>query len=530
MKHTKKRLLAICCLAAVVSQMTACSSLIVIHDPPLSDAVTETDGTSDNISSVSDTEQVTHGFDVPSDTTTDSEPSPDPIHWEKQAQDALSSLRQADFDTMNYHIASVDNSAALGTQFEGELIGSTVLSEIREKRIHMVEEKYNVRILTFSYSASELYEGIRSSILSGELYSDVVADFLAIHPADIGRYQAAGLLMNLRSLPFTDYSQPYYDSNAMNELSSGYNIWAAWGDFTYAPENMYGVYFNKAITESLGLVSPYAQVADGSWTWETLFANAKAAAALLDADGIAATVGDNLGNLPLSVTEQMVMLSSGLTLVDTGIDKTPVLAAEVSADTMYALTSVLRNDIYRSATSAGADRYTAEYPNDNALFAAGKMLYHVNTLSHIPSYADISTEWGVLPIPKLTQTQEHYVSYTGDAAVICVPSSNGALEETGTLLQALFAASSRVQNDLYLDESLSYYVRDGKSIDMLDLICNSVSFDFAVSFSSGYPYLNYAVNHALHSSITQGTGFWDHFEYYKRSAQNELSKAFPTDR
>ena len=244
MKMNRNQILGVLSGCLLLAQLNACSSPIIIHDTPLSDAVTAEETAPLTLDTV-ETETVAVTELIV--TETESSAAEEPVDPTVLAKEELSKLRRDDLDGKNILIASADESAVFGDFFDGENAGSTVLPETRLARTRMVEERYNVRILTSVYDKEALFEEIKNASLSDLPY---VADFYALPNDQIGRYFANGLLLNLRTLPFTDYSAEYYDKNAMKSLSAGYGLWGAVGDYTFSPENVYAIYFNKDLMRS----------------------------------------------------------------------------------------------------------------------------------------------------------------------------------------------------------------------------------------------------------------------------------------
>ena len=521
MRMNKRNVFGILSSVLLLAQLTACSSPIIIYDTPLSEAVTAVETAPPAIDTVvTETEPVTEAPVTESMPETETEP----VDTKANAKEALSALRRADLDGMNILIAAADESAVFGDLFDGENAGSTVLPATRTERTRMVEERYNVRILNYVFEKESMFQEIKRASLSDMPY---VADFYALPYDQVGRYFANGLLLNLRTLPFTDYSASYYDRHAMSALSAGYGIWGAVGDYTFSPENAYAVYFNKDMNKSLSLDTPYQLVADGSWTWDAFFVSSKTARASLDGDGNA-VFGDNLGSLDIALCEAMFTDAAALSYVTTAVDRTPTLLSDT--DRVSALAALLKNNVYSSVTAPDKKAYTAEIPDDAALFLNGNLLYYCSTLSHMRKWADSKVAWGIVPLPKTDASQRGYNTYVGETAVMSVASTNGALEATGTILQALFAASSDAYTDSYLDEALRYYVRDSETVEMLDMICSSMRYDFTSMFVSGFNYLHYATTYTVHSAITQNYAVTTVFNNYKSKAEKELKSAFPTNR
>ncbi len=522
MRMNKNHVLGLLSGVLLLSQLNACSSPIIIHDTPLSDAVTAEETAPVTLdTAVTETADVT---EAPV-TETDGIPKEEPVDPEVLAAEALSELRRVDLDGKNILIAAAYESAVFGDIFDGDNACSTVLPETRIARTRLVEERYNVRILNSVYEKDALFEEIKNASLSDLPY---VADFYALPYDQIGRYFANGLLLNLRTLPFTDFSADYYDTNAMKALSAGFGLWGAVGDYTFSPENVYAIYFNKDLNEKLALPNPYTQVEDGSWTWDALFEASKTARASLDSDGTASIWGDNLGTLGLSVCEPLFIDAAALTVTTTGSERTPVLNADL--DRMTAIAALLKNNVQNSTTAPTTAAFTDEHPDAASLFCDGNMLFYCTTLSNMAAWSTSEAPWGIVPLPKADAAQKSYSSYVGETAVMCVPSTNGALETTGTLLQALFAASAHTYPDIYIDEALKYYVRDSATVDMLDLICSTTHYDFTSMFVSGLSNLRYATTYAIHSAITQNYSIKTVYNTYHTNAEQELKNAFPTNR
>ena len=521
MRMNRRNVFGILSSALLLAQLSACSSPIIIHDTPLSDAVTAVTTAPVTVDTVeTETAPVTELPITESQSASETEP----VDTAASGKEALAALRRADLDGMNILIAAADESAVFGDFYDGENAGSTVLPATRTERTRMVEERYNVRILNYVFEKEALFEEIKRANLSDVPY---VADFYALPYDQIGRYFANGLLLNLRTLPFTDFSASYYDKTAMNALSAGYGVWGAVGDYTFSPENAYAVYFNKDMNKSLSLESPYRQVMDGDWTWDAFFASAKTARASLDGDGNEVW-GDNLGGLDLSFCEAMVTDAAMLTYTSAGADRTPSVSADT--DRVSAIASMLKSCVYNSVTAPGKAAYTDAVPDDEALFLNGGMLYYCGTLSYLPAWADSAVPWGIVPLPKADASQRSYSTYVGETAVMTVASTNGALEATGTILQALFAASSDAYPDAYLDEALRYYVRDSETVEMLDLICGSMRYDFTSMFVSGFTYLRYATTYTMHSAIVQNYSVSTVYNNYRSRAEAEMKNAFPVNR
>ena len=174
MNMNKKRIFGFLSLCVLLSQLNACSSPIIIHDTPLSEAVTAVETAPITLDTVvTETEAITETPVTTADNTAEEEP----VDPETLAKEELSKLRRDDFDGQNFLIIAADDSAVFGDRFDGENAGSTVLPVTRIARTRLVEERYNVRILNQIYDKEALFQEIKNANLSEVPY---VADYYAL--------------------------------------------------------------------------------------------------------------------------------------------------------------------------------------------------------------------------------------------------------------------------------------------------------------------------------------------------------------
>ena len=412
-----KRAAALAAVLLAAGGIASCASPIIIHEG-------EEPGTSGSEApSSAVTEPVTEEPASSGGEQTDEDGRKEPVNPDagedtnKAAAAYLASLRRADYGGTFLKIAATEGITPLYDGETGSPIVSSLLSSWRGERIRAVEEKYNVTFGVTLYDSNTLY---REAQKGKDAELAFVADYFLLPPESLGTYVAEDLLLNLRTLPFTDFTQPYFNQRAMKQTSAGYGIWAAVGNFTSFPENDWCIFCNRDLLSKLGLPSPYTALESGNWTWDLFFENAALAATLEDISG------SNAWLIAQKDWEPMLLASTGLHMVSTGLDVTP----EVSPNTariQKLVDCMFDHFVYGEAVSLGDD--TAE-----DRFASGRMLYYAGTVSHAFEWADVRANWCLLPLPKISEEQKSYYTYTGGAAVLGVLSGNKTLEMTGTLL------------------------------------------------------------------------------------------------
>jgi len=131
----------------------------------------------------------------------------------------------------------------------------------------------------------------------------------------------------------------------------------------------------------------------------------------------------------------------------------------------------------------GNDIRDQQFMEGNTLFCGGSMLYSAE------NYRDMEYEFGIVPFPKLDESQKEYRSLVHDAAMLtAVNGSSKNLDIAGAVMEALCAETSRTVLPAYYETALKIkYTRDNKSAQMIDLIHDNMytNFVFAYNYSLG---------------------------------------------
>lgn len=451
--------------------------------------------------------------DTPPDTvSTSKEITPVlPEDNQKAASKYLDSLTSRDFEGVGMVIASTDN-----TLFTPENDGSATVTA-RLLRNRAVEEKYNTIIMSNLCASADVMLAESKEALNAGMY---YADLLAIPARNLGVFKSQNLLYNLNSLPFTDYRSPYYNLDAMKQMSGGYSIYGAAGELTENISDMYIIFFNKTILDRHNIVNPYLSVENGEWTWDKM-------------REMILTVNDNInssGNLPLtghaSQTDtdtyiDIMFASTGQHYMETGVGKIPIVSYNTTSTTK--LIETARNLLYNDGT------YFTDNDENTAMtsFINGEVLFYIDRLSASSAFINMQESWGILPIPKLNLSQgNYYTFYDTTVPVMAALASGVGVDKTGLLLQAMNAASYKHINDIYCTQLSNNVLRDNGSINMLDYIRLYPRYDFAFMFGSEYAYLPDGTYMLLRRSVKRGTDLEPHYSDFSQLIYKQMSRAF----
>ncbi|MCR5262852.1 MAG: hypothetical protein K6D94_03185 [Clostridiales bacterium] len=405
----------------------------------------------------------------------------------------LTALPQKDFKDVAVNIMT--SSAPL---FMPENVGDPI-DNARIERNGMIEAKYNTRIICFDVPTSEIYQSSREAVMSGEYYTDLIA----VPQNWLGSFAMSNLLMNLRSLPFTDYSAPYFDQAAMQQSTTQFNIWGAYGCFNEDPDYFWCLFFNKTLVSKLGLTSPYDYVYKGEWTLDRMEEYAKAARSL-SVDGWGSAADEN-------VTLDMLFAASGEHYFNCRLGSVPQQKA--AGTTAVSLVKRIRSLMYGSQTVYPGGRFKPDYEGGRAAFYNGQIMFFADHPYVITWFTDMKDDWGVLPMPKASKDQEFYSSYTDRSMpVVAVIKNSATTENAGLFLQAANAASYRFIEDVWYDRLARDVIRDGDTLNMLDVVFGrgdqgKAWVDFSVNFGESLPYIGDAGYKLMRSCAKNGRDY-----------------------
>lgn len=188
-------------------------------------------------------------------------------------------LEAVDYGGADFAILYEEGSAVEpNNDFRAEELTGEILNDAIYNRTVTLEEKYD---LVMSYlSAGNVTGQVSTSVSAGDSAYDAV-DANAQFCIQMG---SKGQLLEVHSIPFFDFSKPYW-----NELTLKGSSIAGKNYFTFSDINIhaYGatpcMIFNKVVHENFQLPSLYELVLNGKWTFDR--ACEMISAVTTDADG-----------------------------------------------------------------------------------------------------------------------------------------------------------------------------------------------------------------------------------------------------
>ncbi len=379
---------------------------------------------------------------------------------------------------------------------EDELVADdsgSIVSEAVHTRNVTVEEQLGVTLATFTKpDATQVVNAMKLDITSNTHEYDIVTNgtYLSVQPALEGYYVNLTPLQNINTAKHY-WTQGYNDMVTFTDadmqfLASGP---IAISMFRY----MYLTIYNKQLFNDYQETDLYEVVKAGEWTLDYQYQ--VLADKYNDVDGVDGRSEDDFYGFvtgdTISVDPYMVSTGVQMIIKDAGTGEL-CYNSEAQDDLVAVCNAVqkLYNDqstyVYKTATYDDVQHTNIINHFNNGLAMMATTLFLQMELN----FEDLSQlTYGIAPIPKLTKEQKNYGSYVQDQVSSFGISAGVADPERREMLAAVLEAmayhSYLIVRPAYYETALSErYMQDPQSNEVLDMIFNTLQFDFSSSCSN----------------------------------------------
>ncbi len=419
------------------------------------------------------------------------------------SRDIVIQTEVKDMNGREFNVLCHDFSAGLQLLFgyTGEIIyaeeNPSAVDEAKKIVVEKIESDYNCTIsgeMTSAVYGSSVAELVKNQVTSGLHHYDMVFDTLGNAPA----LALSDMILDLNSVSTIDLSDPWWDQNAVKDLSIGGKVYFVNGDInTYDDQGTWCVLFNKTLKTKLGVEEDFYQlVRDDQWTYDKFV---EICMRNITYDSTGDGVLDEFDTWAFGTESYNVyiqLVGAGLKIAEKDGDDLPYLTvSDIPEQTYNLLADVL--DFYNRPETvlvANTEPYISKgYHNVfeatvHKSFIEGRELFYMCGLMNCPSFRQMEDEFGILPIPKYYDTQDRYYhtisSY--NSTVLMIPEGTPDVEDVGLVVSAIAEQSKYTVTPAYYDIQLKYRdSRDDESGEMLDLIFASRTFDLGCYYNWG---------------------------------------------
>ncbi len=439
---------------------------------------------------------------------------------------APSTLEVKDFGSYNIRILTRADTGT-GTWFTVDVTSDEMNGEVINDAVFMrnekIEETYNVTFERISEEGTDHVNLVTQSVLAGDDTYDLVLSYLQ-NQASIA---SEGYVFDLNSLESLDLTNSCWDIVGNSCLEVNGKMYFVMGDVNITDNDAtYSTLFNKEIAASFpDMPDLYQLVKDGSWTLDKLKEFSIMVTDDVDGNGIMEWDKDRYGLISQYEVGIAMLLGSGQKTVEIGSDGflSYNLNNEKIVNAFELIYNFFADQSYQLIADAPAYANVTDLWNTLARggFKAGRALFYIGPIANVRLIRDMEADFGILPVPKLTEDQDKYYSMlqAGNATAYSIPVTVSDPERSALILEALCEGSTGTLLPAYYENTLVRKAsRDTESGDMLDLIFENRIIDFSNAFLSIginsfiLNTLKSATNTFVSSEASQRTKFVDNIE------------------
>ena len=302
-----------------------------------------------------------------------------------------------------------------------------------------------------------------------------------------------GYLLDLSEFEQMKMDQPWWDTQLNKDITINGRLYMASGSFNLMTYNsMPTLLFNKDLLINNQIELPYDLVREGKWTLDALYELASECVNQGTDPGwwIPAGKGgtSNYGTGIHRDFPPYFLTAAGIKFV-TETDGDYEFTLGDSQEFYEVMDKILPFFTHCSNGGiGGGDASTSEY-GCRKIFPEGRIAFMMTSVGDtFAVMRDAEVDYGVLPLPKMREEQENYITSVEDhMSYLCMPSTSKNPEDVASLLDAL--SYDRYMNvvPVYYDSFVTYKgLRDEDSIEMLQIMTAGRTVDIGMAYGMCY--------------------------------------------
>ncbi len=376
-----------------------------------------------------------------------------------------------------------------------------IISDLIYRRNAEAEETLNLKIET-EYCPTEpwfnMSERVKTAVMAGEDDIDLICGSNWYNT----NFVFNGWVRDLSDAPYIDITQDWWAGGYINGMSYAGHYYYLTGPIELGYlSGMICFYANTKLWEGLYEENVHAMVRDGSWTLDKLISLGEGAYADLNGDGVP-NDGDIYGFAVATDFEcEYIAYGCGVKIAPFDESGTPHLAFIEDPTRLISFWEKWYN--IKTNPNFVNIIWNPEIDTNHVaieIFKRDELLFMKSPLGIITSLLrDMESEYAILPIPKLDESQQDYIAVMTDGNPIYsspITASEDGFEAAMALLEFCAAKSYAEIMPAYLEDALkNKYIRDVESVETINMLTVHPLSDFgALYLDLGfYSFLRYDV-------------------------------------
>lgn len=370
-------------------------------------------------------------------------------------------LPAEDYQGYEFNVLQYKETTAATATVLTEMTGNPIDDALYERML-VTEDRLKVRFVNHINDLSETVTLLRNSITGGLDEYDV---YWGHSTTTVSNFLSQGYLTDLNQIDAFDFSKPWWDKTANENLALDEHLYMAFGDVNiYLFDFHSTILFNKDVTDRYG-EDLYGMVENGTWTMEQ-FIRLATDLALPASDG--SKKYDRMGYTGYAQATMFGFIhGAGAELFVYDENGIPSLET-VSESYLNVLTAY--SGLFKDTNLCN----TAD-SNMMTTFASQESVFVSCGVGQLGGLRNEDFHYGLLPFPKRDTAQKEYISFVSNQIQpMVIPKSASDTERTGVILENLAAETYRTVRPEYFQVLLeSKYVRDPESLNNMKMLFNS---------------------------------------------------------
>ncbi len=428
-----------------------------------------------------------------------------PAETETTRENYPDTLPALDFEGITMNIQGRGDASSMEEIGVEELNGEAVNDAVFERN-RMVEERLNVDLVPIAGDGWETYgntiSGLRSSIAAADGAYDIVAGWSARIPS----LSLEGLFLDLNNVKHLDFAQPWWNRSITEELQIAGKLYFVTGDL--AQSMLFAMYvyaFNQKVATDHGVEDLYTVVNEKRWTMD--YVSQLVSSIYVDLDGDGARTTADLYGLHTSQTNAADSYLQGFHVSMVSRDDAGLPYMDTDTERLTTIVEKLYALMYENEGT-----YVSDYDSTDVVsFSEDRALFATTVMASVTStFADMESDFGLLPYPMLDESQGKYGTRVQDALSLwCVPIDAKNAEASGAVMEALGAQSYRTVTPAYFDVALkNRYSRDTETANMIDLIKDSILLNFEAIYNESFGSPYHVLRNLMVNKSSNFASFW----------------------
>jgi len=438
------------------------------------------------------------GGTVPEETAAQAETLPETV----PETTLVDTIPAADYEGYTFHYITRNWTGAVADRFLREMWAESLngepINDAVWERNNFISEKLNVQIT--AEDSTDPYNAVLGAVQAGDDVYQLVGGYKNGCAVPLLKQ---GVLRDWNDLTELDLTGEWWNAEAINKLSVQGRQYMMSGSILMSEiDDTLAMVYNKDLQEEFGLDDIYGLVEDGKWTLDKMSAMVEQVSVDLDGDGTMTFGSDLFGYAqdPASMTFNWCFsldLLNGRFTEENTYDWN--LNMERVATSLEQMAQMMSGDNTNTETN---------YYDGLDVFAEGKIYIYAIILSALEIIREMEDDFGIIPYPKLEESQSQYYNHVGSSSPILVlPITNVSDDSrTAAILHALAVSSHHYVRPVYFENVLKGKLsRDPQTQVMLDIIQKSATYD--LGYLAGFTPLS-VISNMIQQKKTDFASAW----------------------